>query len=60
MRLNPPVRAWRPWVALSLPLACTGCEMLGEIFYTRGLRIIVLVVVAVAAIGFLVSRASRH
>ena len=43
-----------------MPLACSGCGMLGEIFYTRGLRLVVLVVVVLAAIGFVVSRSTRR
>jgi hypothetical protein len=43
-----------------LALACSGCAMLGELFDTAGLRIVVLVVIAVAAVGFLASRANRR
>jgi hypothetical protein len=50
----------RLWFGVLLPLACSGCDMLGEIFYTRGLRLVVLVVVVLAAVGFLVSRGTRR
>lgn len=46
--------------AASLPIACTGCDMLGELFRTPGLRVVVLAVVVLAAIGFLVSRSGRR
>ncbi|TZF91336.1 hypothetical protein [Cognatilysobacter lacus] len=46
-------------ISLLVPLACSGCEMLGAIFYTPGLRLIVLIVVAIAVAGALVSRSKR-
>lgn len=61
MRRPAPARgSMRPFAAAMLPLACSGCDVLGEIFYTPGLRLVVLVVVALAAIGFLVSRSTRR
>jgi hypothetical protein len=47
-------------VVATLAFAGTGCAMLGEIFYTRGLRLVVLTVVAVAAVGLFASRTSRR
>ena len=51
-----PMRA----AAMLTPFACSGCDMLGEIFYTRGLRLVVLVVVVLVAIGFVASRTTRR
>ena len=49
------------WVlSLATPLVCTGCAMRGELFETRGLRIVVLAVVLVAAVGLIVSRSRRR
>jgi hypothetical protein len=43
-----------------LPFACSGCAMLGELFDTAGFRIVVLAVIALAAVGFIASRANRR
>ena len=40
--------------------ACTGCAMLGELFATRGLRVVVLAVVVLAAVGLVASRAGKR
>lgn len=57
MRLRRPPRLF---LAASLPFACSGCSMLGELFATPGLRLVVLVVVALAAVGLLMSRSGRR
>lgn len=47
----------RPLVTGCTAAACGGCSMLGALAQTSTLRGIVIVVVVVAALGFLVSRA---
>ena len=59
----PAMRPTRSVLRLFAVAACTlvvlsGCDMLGSLFETRMLRGIVVVVVVVAAVGFLVSRAA--
>lgn len=57
------MRPTRSVLRLFAVAACTlvvlsGCDMLGSLFEMRMLRGIVVVVVVVAAVGFLVSRAA--
>ena len=46
--------------AMLVPLGASGCDMLGELFRAPGLGLVVLVVVVLAAIGFIVSRSARR
>jgi hypothetical protein len=60
MRQGRPIRSTpRLFAAALMPLCCTGCAMLGELFATPGLRIVVVAVVALAAVAFLMSRSRR-
>ncbi|GAB6196584.1 hypothetical protein [Lysobacter xanthus] len=53
------LRRLRPAAALVPALACSGCSMLGALFEER-LIVGVLVVAALAALGFIVSRSARR
>ncbi|GGZ62285.1 hypothetical protein GCM10008101_15550 [Lysobacter xinjiangensis] len=53
-------RGWRIAVATAPLGLCTGCNMLGAMFDEHPLGGIAFVVVAVAALGFLVSRGARR
>ena len=54
-------RALRAMLIAAVPAAaCSGCNVLGAVFDERPLAGIAFVLVALAAVGFLVSRGARR
>ncbi|MGY4515523.1 hypothetical protein [Lysobacter sp. HA18] len=61
MRDRRPALPFQAFVlATAASLLCTGCHMLGALFDVHPLRIVVLMVVIVALIGFFALKSNRR
>lgn len=55
-----PANAPRIAIVASVPLLCSGCQMLGALFNVHPLRVIIAVVVLAAAVAFIASKSAKR